>query len=134
MVDQSVKDEFVELRATGMSFASISKQIGVSKTTLIAWSKECQMDIANLKQIHIESLQEKYRMGVEHRMELFSKQLGSIEAELSKRSFEDIPTEKLLNMAMKLGNELNAIVTPITFQKCSDSFELNLETVTRWQA
>lgn len=137
MVDPQLKEQFVELRATGKSFASIAEQLGVSKTTLISWSKECQADIANLKQIHMEALRETYRMGVEHRMELFSKQLGGIEAELDKRSLEDIPTERLLNMAVKLGKELNVFVTPVTFQHRSDPFELDsdaLATVTEWQA
>jgi DNA-binding XRE family transcriptional regulator len=42
------KEKFMELRAHGMSFAQISMQIGVSKTTLIKWNREMAQAIASL--------------------------------------------------------------------------------------
>ncbi len=59
MIDPSVKEQFVELRAQGMSFASISGKLNVSKATLIGWSKEVKEDIGNMRQIHLEGLREK---------------------------------------------------------------------------
>lgn len=137
MKNPELKEQFVELRATGMSFASIAERLDVSKTTLIAWSKELRGEISNLRQIHLEALREKHRVGAEHRMELFAKQLSAIEAELNKRSLEDVPTEKLVNMAIKLGSEMNQFAAPITFQRRVSGFQLDADSlcsVSTWEA
>jgi septation ring formation regulator EzrA len=137
MKDPELKEQFVELRATGVSFASIAERLDVSKTTLIAWSKEMQAEVANLQQVHLEALREKHRVGAEHRMQMFSKQLGAIEAELDKRSLEGVPTEKLVNMAIKLGTEMNQFIAPITFQKRVGGLELDPDqmcSIYEWQA
>jgi orotate phosphoribosyltransferase-like protein len=131
--DNSVKDQFIELRAQGMSFASIAKSLDVSKTTLVGWSKDLNVEISNMRQMHLEAMREKHRMGIERRMVLFSKQLDSVETELGKRTLENIPTERLVNMAVKLGHELNAFMTPIIFQERSDSFEIDLSTLSEWE-
>ena len=62
-----------------MSFGLIAGKLNVSKATLIGWSKDVKEDIGNLRQIHLEGLREKYRMGAERRMELFAKQLDAAE-------------------------------------------------------
>jgi transposase-like protein len=85
MKDPALKDQFVELRAQGMSFAAIAERLDVAKSTLITWSKEAENDIGNLRQIYAEAMREKYRMGTERRVEIFSKQLDSVEGELAKR-------------------------------------------------
>ena len=56
------KEKFVELRAKNWSFKKIAKQLGISKPTLIKWSKELNQKIANMKAIELEAIQEKYYM------------------------------------------------------------------------
>jgi len=58
MKDTETKTRFVELRAQGLSFAKIAEEIGVSKQSLIAWSKDLRLEIENLKQIELEALRE----------------------------------------------------------------------------
>lgn len=134
-MNNEVRDQFVELRAQGMSFASIAERLGVSKTTLIGWSKDMREDVANLRQIHLESLREKYRLGTERRMELFAKQLDAVEGEIAKRDLATVPTERLFDILAKLGREFTPDV-PVTFQRKSASMELDpdvLCSVTEWQ-
>ena len=117
MIDQSVKEQFVELRAQGVSFASISTRLNVSKGTLVAWSKDMKDELGNMRQIQLEAMREKYRMGSERRMELFAKQLEAVEGELATRPLNTVPTEKLFDMLVKLGHELNANDAPLTFKQ-----------------
>jgi transposase len=135
--DPKKKEQFIELRSQGVSFASIAKKLDVSKSTLIAWSKNMQEDIANMKEIHREALREKYRMGEERRMKLFAKRLEAVEGELEKRDLTKVSTERLYDLLMKLGRELNVVDAPVTFKKRSGSFEIDPDamcTVSQWQA
>jgi len=40
MKDQQTKEKFIELRAKGLSFDKISRELRISKQTLINWSKK----------------------------------------------------------------------------------------------
>ncbi len=62
MTELAVKEQFVELRGSGLNFASIAEKLNISKTTLIQWSKIYQADICNLKQVHAEALRERFRL------------------------------------------------------------------------
>jgi len=135
--DPALKDQFIELRAQGMSFAAIAERLGVAKSTLITWSKEAENDIGNLRQIYAEAMREKYRMGAERRVELFAKQLDTVEGELAKRDMATVPTERLFDMLLKLARELGAQNTPMTFKqkRLGEGFEFaDLVPTAEWQA
>lgn len=136
MKDPATKEQFVELRAQGVSFAVIAERLGVAKSTLIAWSKEAENEIGNLRQIYAEALREKYRMGAERRVELFAKQLDAVEGELAKRDMTTVPTERLFDMLLKLGREIG-INPPMTFKqkKLGADFDFaDLAPTAEWQA
>jgi transposase len=92
MKDQDTKNRFVELRAKGWSYDRITQELKVSKQTLINWSRALSFEIANLKAIELETLQEKYFALREKRIELFGETLRSIREELEKRDLKDTPT------------------------------------------
>ena len=54
--------QFIELRAENVSFAKIAKQIKVSKTTLIGWAKDCELEIENRHTVTYEALNEQYKV------------------------------------------------------------------------
>jgi transposase len=101
MKPDETKEQFIELRAKGLSFDNIAKELGVSKQTLINWSKELSLEVSNIKAIQLEALQEKYYILKEKRIELFGEKLKAINDELSKRDLSDIPTERLLDLLGK---------------------------------
>ena len=125
MKDSSYKQRFVELRASGKSFAAIAEEIGVSKPTLIAWSRELDEQIKNLRAIHDEALREKYRFTQERELQILSHQLEVIEKELASRPVFDVPTDKLYGLLFKLTDEVRKIQRPVTFQKTRDSLEFD---------
>ena len=54
--------QFIELRAENVSYAKIAKQIGVSRTTLIDWAKNCELEIENRRAVTQEALNEEYKV------------------------------------------------------------------------
>ena len=103
-----LKSQFVELRAKGWSYVKISRRLKVSKNTLTSWGAELEGEIASLKAMEMEALHEKYFMNKESRIRLLGEQLKEIKAELKRRGLEDVSTEKLLDMELKLYQALQA--------------------------
>lgn len=135
MIDTAVKEQFIELRAQGVSFAAIAERLDVAKSTLISWSKDNKYEIGNLRQIHAEALREKYRMSAERRLALFAKQLDAVEGELAKRDMATIPTERLFDIMVKLTRELNLTDTPLAFTERPTEFILeDITPLAKWEA
>jgi intein-encoded DNA endonuclease-like protein len=100
--------QFIELRAENVSYAKIAKQIGVSKTTLIDWAKNCELEIENRRAVTLEALNEQYKVGQQHRLQMWSEQLEAVRAELKTRGLADVPTVKLIEMLDILSEKLKA--------------------------
>lgn len=133
--DLATKEQFVELRSQGLSFASIAEQIGVSKATLINWSKEMQDSIGNLRQLHLDSIREKHRIGIERRMELFGTQMDAVEQEIAKRDLSELPTARLYDILIKLTKEVQQMESPLQLQTKSSPFDEDFMPVrVQWQA
>ena len=103
-----LKSQFVELRAKGWSYVKIARKLKVSKNTLANWGAELEGEIASLKAMELEALYEKSYMTKEARIRLLGAQLKEIQDELKKRGLEEVSTEKLLEMELKLYQALQA--------------------------
>jgi len=103
-----VKAQFVELRAKGWSYVKISRRLKVSKNTLTNWGAELEGEIASLKAMEMEALHEKYFMNKESRIRLLGEQLKEIKDELKRRGLDDVSTDRLLEMELKLYQALQA--------------------------
>ena len=128
MKDNETKERFIELRAEGRSFERIAKELKTSKQTLIDWSKELELEIANLKAIELEALQERYYLTKKAKIERFGKMLDKLKQEIEKRDFSQIPTDKLVDMIIKLHDHIKGELTEIQFteetQDLNDTFTL----------
>ena len=103
-----VKSQFIELRAKGWSYVKIARKLKVSKNTLANWGAELEGEIASLKAMELEALYERSYMSKEARIRLLGSQLKEIQDELKKRGLEDVSTEKLLDMELKLYQAIQA--------------------------
>ena len=56
----ALKTRFIELRARGLSYARISRELKVAKGTLASWNQELSEEIASLKAVQLEEPYEKY--------------------------------------------------------------------------
>lgn len=99
---QELKDQFISLRAKGLSYAKIARKIKVSKSTLANWSTELEGEIASLRAMELEALYEKYYMAKEGRIRLLGDQLKEIQAELKTRRLDQVSTDKLLELELKI--------------------------------
>jgi hypothetical protein len=106
MENQKTKEQFIQLRAQGVSYSNISKEIGKSKQTLIDWGKELEEEIRNLKAIELEAIYEKYFLLKEARLQSFGIITQRIKEEIERRDFSDIPTEKLLDIFLKYNSTI----------------------------
>ncbi len=101
-----VKLQFVALRAKGWSYAKIAKRLKVSKGALANWNAELEEEIASLKAMELEALQETYFLAKEGRIKLLGEQVKAIQRELKSRPLADIPTDKLLELLLRYYGEL----------------------------
>lgn len=109
------KQTFIELRAKNNSFAKIAEQIGVSKPTLIKWAQDDQTarGIHNLNALFIDEIQEKQRIGTQHRLAIFGDILQRAKEELATRDLSEVPTDKLVSLIIKTTNAIKADEQPL---------------------
>lgn len=131
MTDINKQEQFIELRAKGMSFAKISEQLGISKPTLIKLSREFKIDIDNMRRIEQEALREKYLISKEKQLEQLVNHFEKVQQELAKRDLSDIPTERLFNLNDKLLQEMNSERALYFTRKYSD-IELDFSKTETW--
>ena len=117
MKDIETKERFIELRAAGKSFETIALELSVSKPVLIGWSRELAHEVGNLRTIRMEALQEQYHVAQARRIEALGKRLQAILDELDRRDMSHLPTEKLLDMALKYTAALKGDECPVTFHQ-----------------
>lgn len=84
MKEEETRERFIELRAEGLSYEKISKELKVSKPTLIEWSRTMATELHNAKTIRKEALIEKYALQQENRLNLFGSLLKKIQCELER--------------------------------------------------
>jgi len=113
------KQTFIELRANNESYEKIAKKLKVSKTTLIAWAKECELDIENIRAITYEALHEQYKVGQQHRLQMWSEQLEAVRTELKTRGLGDVPTAKLIELLDTLSEKLKSETYSVVFKSKS---------------
>lgn len=100
------KQKFIELRAQGLSFDKIAKELNKSKQTLIDWSRDFSGEIANLKAIELEGIYQKYYLLKENRLQTLGTMLNKIKDEVETRELTDVPTEKLLDLLLKYNSKV----------------------------
>lgn len=135
MKELAERDRFVELRAQGKSFAAIAEEIGVSKTTLITWSREMYEQIKNLRAINEEAVCERYRLTKQHELETLSRRLEAVEAEIEKRELSNVPTPKLYGLLFKLMDQAKERRTPLMLQHTHPTLDFeDIATKSSWEA
>jgi transcriptional regulator with XRE-family HTH domain len=108
-----LKGQFIELRAKGLSYAKIAKKLQVSKSTLANWSSELEGEIASLRAMELEALYERYFLAKEGRIRLLGGQLKAIQEELSKRKLDQVSTDKLLDLELRVFQALKEEYTEV---------------------
>lgn len=93
------QNRFLTLRAEGLTFDAIAKELQVSKPTLIQWNKLFQKEIIDLRFESFLKIKEAYSWSVKTKYEMILKQLNKIDdaildADLSSSNIKDLFTIK----------------------------------------
>lgn len=100
------KKEFISLRAKGYSFRKIAKILDKHTQTLVNWSKEFEFDIEHVKNVEIETLYEEVELIKRVQAETYIELIKRLKVEIAERDFSNIPTDKLIELFMKLNTAI----------------------------
>ena len=89
------------------SFDTISKEINVSKQTLINWNEEMKDKLSLIEGEEKEKSIEKFRQILDKRLEGIFALYEKVEKEISVRSLEDIPYKTLFDIKIQLEGIIN---------------------------
>lgn len=138
MKNLAAKQSFIEQRARGLSFDRISKDLHISKATLISWSKELALEIKNRRELEREALLEQVSLTHEARIQFIGELMAKIRQEFLSRNLTNVPSERLFEMTLKaleewqrISPELRLGIEEDQFVSLSKSLE---KTVTHWSA
>lgn len=120
MKDNETKQQFIELRAKGLSFDKISNELNVSKQTLINWQSEFVEEIDNLKSMELEALYEQFYLQKRQRIERFGKLLDRLQNEIESRDLQELETGKLIDLYLKVYSDTIAELTTLNFKDEQD--------------
>ena len=134
MKDLKTKERFVELRAEGRSFDSIAKELGVSKTTLLKWSRDLEDKINNEQYFAYQRLIEQYKMTKIARIKLKMQELQKVNDAVNQKDYNEIPVKDLFNIQEKLESQLKNLISNVEYRtgetikvNWDDQFNLNGE-------
>jgi orotate phosphoribosyltransferase-like protein len=132
MKNLNKRQEFIRLRGMGESYSSISKEIGISKQTLLKWSEKYAHELSQAKLKVLDNIIEEYDIAKSGRLKIIAKDMLRLDAELSKRDFSSISTFKLMGIKLKAlevaGNILDAKRVEV-----GGSLQID-DTMSRWNA
>ena len=100
-----VRNQFLQLRVAGWSFAQISSRLGVSKPTLIKWSHRRAARIQALKTTEDAYRDQQLQADNELQLNRLDTFLAAIRQELLSRNLESTPTDVLESMVDELKHQ-----------------------------
>lgn len=115
MATNEKKQRFIQLRASGLSFNKISKELNVSKPTLIKWQRELREAISNEEFFNLQALLEQYKLSRSEKFERLSKVLSKVWEEIEQRDLSNASLKDLLQMKTLLDRELKEEVSQIQY-------------------
>lgn len=113
MAKKELVDDFLNLRAQGLSYSAIQVRIGVSKTTQVKWSKEHRGILDRMRGEELEQVAEKLLLTRIQRVRRFAAQLLRIETELSARDLSAVETKDLLAAFVRVLHYVGKAVDPL---------------------
>jgi len=101
MKDIETKAKFVSLRGQSLSYDKISKQLKVSKPTLLKWETELHSQIKEAQRLEMQKLLDEYGLSQVSRLKRICKTLKKLEREEDKRDLSELKIEKIFEMQIQ---------------------------------
>ena len=96
MHNPETKNEFLKLRAQGLSFDRISSRLHVSKPTLLAWNRQQLSRCRSPRALELKAIEE---ILPEQELLRCTTNLRAVEQELASRGLREISTDQLQRYA-----------------------------------
>ncbi len=101
------QSQFLTLRAQGLSYDAIARQLHVSKHTLLKWAKDLQPRIDALIAAQLQAVLEKYQLTLVQRVEFLAQQVHHIQEAIPRYDLKSTYTIRIFNLLLKLHNALS---------------------------
>lgn len=85
MYDNSIKDNFVELSAQGLSIEAAAQQLNVGRSTAFNWARQFDAKIHNIKTMRFHAAREQVLGPYEDRLKIAVARLRKYEQEMDSR-------------------------------------------------
>lgn len=102
------KEKFILLRAEGLSYSKIAKELGISKGTCTKWEQDFSEQIRRAKEERLADLYKLYRIGKEEHIKKLGEALQRIDEALAQKDLTEIPADKLLRLKLEYEDRLQA--------------------------
>ncbi len=109
------KKQFIKLRANGLSYDKIIKEMGKAKATLLKWGRELQEEISTARSIELESMYEEYGLLREQRLRFHGQTLQRIREEIESRELSEVPTPRLMELYLKQESQMSLDLEKLSF-------------------
>jgi transposase-like protein len=131
MKDQAVKDKFIEMRAQGLSYRAIARELSVSTRTLTVWNRKFSREIKRVRGEDLDALHEKYLELKKHRVAALVNIIEKAQSQLGERDFGELTTGELLRLYIRavdaLRNEIEPLVHTAHLSNLPEDFAEALE-------
>lgn len=105
------KEQFIILRAEGLSYGKIAQRLKISKSTCYKWCQAFSKQIEAEKEKQTAALYELYKTEKEAYLLRIRKTLKEIDKAIEGKDFAEIQADKLLRLKLEYEDRLQAALT-----------------------
>ena len=128
---QYIKDKFIEMRAQGLTYRAIARELSVSTRTLTTWNRKFSDEIRRVRGDDLSALHEKYLELKKRRVAALVNIIERAQSELGSRDFSQLGTGELLRLYIRavdaLRGEIEPLVHSVSVSSFSEEFAQALE-------
>jgi hypothetical protein len=95
------QQQFITLRAKGISYQKIALQLHIAKGTAISWNREFFQQISEMRKVEIDNLIRSHKLHREEQLKQLGKIVKMLRKEMKQRDLKEVPTVKLLELILK---------------------------------
>jgi len=101
------QQQFLTLRADGLSLDKIAKEINITKPTLIKWSSLLADELNDLKALSMLALKEEYKYTQKSKYETLLKHLKKIDKAIEDKDLSSVSIKDLMLLKNDILDKLN---------------------------
>lgn len=109
-ITESVKLRAIELRADGLSFERISKELSIAKQSAVDIIKENAEQVDTLRAVAVEATYEANQLNRAGRINQLVALHNRLREEIERRDLTDLPTKDLVTLFLKTSGTLKGEV------------------------